>query len=91
MMVGWVLTDYDGGRFFFSITKEGETFMFASEDDNERHLWVQAMYRATGQAHKPQPPASITTTNNAKAPVNSPLSRIQGGRLVNPYTFLPPL
>ncbi|GAU94345.1 hypothetical protein RvY_06135-2 [Ramazzottius varieornatus] len=72
------VTDYDGGRFFFSITKEGETFMFASDDDNERHLWVQAMYRATGQAHKPQPPASIAATNNAKAPVNSPLSRIQG-------------
>lgn len=52
--------------------------MFASDDENERHLWVQAMYRATGQAHKPQPPATLTVTNT-KAPANSPLSRLQGG------------
>lgn len=45
-----------GGRCFFSALKEGEEIKFATDDDNERHSWVQAMYRATGQAHKPVPP-----------------------------------
>lgn len=50
-----------GGQFFFSALKEGEEIKFATEDDNERHMWVQAMYRATGQAHKPVPPKQGNT------------------------------
>ncbi|KRZ67921.1 Calcium-dependent secretion activator [Trichinella papuae] len=44
-----------GGKYFFSALKEGEEIKFATDDDNERHMWVQALYRATGQAHKPVP------------------------------------
>ncbi|KAK0399959.1 hypothetical protein QR680_003296 [Steinernema hermaphroditum] len=45
-----------GGKYFFSAIKEGDEIKFATDDENERHLWVQALYRATGQAYKPQPP-----------------------------------
>ncbi|KAG5275244.1 hypothetical protein AALO_G00145210 [Alosa alosa] len=43
----------DGGRTFFNAVKEGDTVIFASDDEQDRILWVQAMYRATGQSHKP--------------------------------------
>ncbi|MFH4980300.1 hypothetical protein AB6A40_007009 [Gnathostoma spinigerum] len=45
-----------GGKFFFTAIKEGDELKFATDDENERHLWVQALYRATGQAYKPVPP-----------------------------------
>lgn len=50
-----------GGRFFFSALREGDEIKFATDDDNERHSWVQALYRATGQAHKPVPPKQDAT------------------------------
>ncbi|BHF73304.1 secretion activator [Sparganum proliferum] len=46
-----------GGTFFFNLVKEGDNMIFATDDENERQLWVQAIYRATGQTHKPVPPA----------------------------------
>ncbi|XP_068132494.1 calcium-dependent secretion activator 2 [Hyperolius riggenbachi] len=42
-----------GGRWFFNAVKEGDTVVFASDDEQDRVLWVQAMYRATGQSYKP--------------------------------------
>lgn len=44
-----------GGRMFFNAVKEGDTVIFASDDEQDRILWVQAMYRATGQSYKPIP------------------------------------
>ncbi|KAM3870352.1 calcium-dependent secretion activator 2-like isoform 2-T2 [Diretmus argenteus] len=52
-----------GGRVFFNAVKEGDLVMFASDDDQDRVLWVQAMYRATGQSYKPVPPTQNKTTN----------------------------
>uniref|UniRef100_A0A4W4GNC3 Calcium dependent secretion activator 2 n=1 Tax=Electrophorus electricus TaxID=8005 RepID=A0A4W4GNC3_ELEEL len=46
-----------GGRAFFSAVKEGDLVVFATNDEQDRMLWVQAMYRATGQSYKPVPPA----------------------------------
>ncbi len=46
-----------GGRAFFSAVREGDLVVFASNDDQDRSLWVQAMYRATGQSYKPVAPA----------------------------------
>lgn len=46
-----------GGRAFFSAVREGDLVVFASNDDLDRSLWVQAMYRATGQSYKPVLPA----------------------------------
>uniref|UniRef100_A0A914I599 Calcium-dependent secretion activator n=1 Tax=Globodera rostochiensis TaxID=31243 RepID=A0A914I599_GLORO len=45
-----------GGKFFFTAIKEGDELKFATDDENERNLWVQALYRATGQSYKPVPP-----------------------------------
>ncbi|EFN77557.1 Calcium-dependent secretion activator [Harpegnathos saltator] len=63
--------DLEGGRYFFNAVHEGDHIVFASDDENECHLWVMAMYRATGQSHKPTPPVSV-------ADKNSTISKIQG-------------
>ncbi|OAF70001.1 Calcium-dependent secretion activator [Intoshia linei] len=39
--------------YFFSVVKEGESYKFATAEQNERIMWVQAIYRATGQLDKP--------------------------------------
>ncbi|XP_034474432.1 calcium-dependent secretion activator isoform X4 [Drosophila innubila] len=62
--------DLNGGRFFFNAVREGDSIAFACDDENECSLWVMAMYRATGQSHKPTPP--ITQDKN------SAMSKIQG-------------
>uniref|UniRef100_A0A674EP32 Ca2+-dependent activator protein for secretion a n=1 Tax=Salmo trutta TaxID=8032 RepID=A0A674EP32_SALTR len=54
----------EGGRTFFNAVKEGDTVIFASDDEQDRILWVQAMYRATGQSHKPIPPTQVQKLNN---------------------------
>ena len=48
-------------KYFFKAVREGDVVTFATNEENERHSWVQALYRATGQSHKPTPP--ITATN----------------------------
>ncbi|XP_072123974.1 calcium-dependent secretion activator 2 isoform X3 [Mobula birostris] len=53
----------NGGRAFFNAVKEGDTVVFASDDEQDRVLWVQAMYRATGQSYKPVPPSQIQKLN----------------------------
>ncbi|XP_013399919.1 calcium-dependent secretion activator 1 [Lingula anatina] len=68
-------SDLEGGRCFFNTVKEGDSVIFATEDENERTLWVQAVYRATGQSHKPQAPTAIQQGTKT---ANSTLSRIQG-------------
>ncbi|XP_030379383.1 calcium-dependent secretion activator isoform X4 [Scaptodrosophila lebanonensis] len=62
--------DLNGGRYFFNAVREGDSIAFACDDENECSLWVMAMYRATGQSHKPTPP--ITQDKN------SAMSKIQG-------------
>jgi len=64
--------DLDGGRFFFNAVKEGDSVVFAADDEAESHLWVMALYRATGQSHKPAPPL----TPSGKS---STIAKIQGG------------
>ncbi|XP_063856335.1 calcium-dependent secretion activator-like isoform X2 [Scylla paramamosain] len=65
------VSDLEGGRFFFNAVREGESILYATEDENESHQWVTALYRATGQAHKP-------TTPVMPQGKNSTLSKIQG-------------
>ena len=65
----------EGGRHFFNTVKEGDSVLFATDDEAERTLWVQAIYRATGQSHKPVPPVA-----QANKISNTQLSRMQGGR-----------
>uniref|UniRef100_A0AAR2LN38 Calcium dependent secretion activator 2 n=1 Tax=Pygocentrus nattereri TaxID=42514 RepID=A0AAR2LN38_PYGNA len=56
-----------GGKAFFSAVKEGDLVVFATNDEPDRMLWVQAMYRATGQSYKPVPPAQNQQQNLALA------------------------
>jgi calcium-dependent secretion activator len=62
--------DLEGGRYFFNAVREGDSVLFASDDENECSLWVMALYRATGQSHKPTPP--LTSGQN------SSISKLQG-------------
>lgn len=48
---------------FFNAVKEGDTVIFASDDEQDRILWVQAMYRATGQSYKPIPVIQVQKLN----------------------------
>ncbi|KAM9854204.1 calcium-dependent secretion activator 2 [Aulostomus maculatus] len=65
-----------GGRVFFNAVKEGDLVMFACDDEQDRVLWVQAMYRATGQSYKPVPPPQSKTTNcrQGNQKLTSPIS-----------------
>ncbi|XP_028305249.1 calcium-dependent secretion activator 2 isoform X10 [Gouania willdenowi] len=73
-----------GGRVFFNAVKEGDLIMFACDDEQDRVLWVQAMYRATGQSYKPVPPPQNKTTNcrggslNQASPISLDPSQRQG-------------
>ena len=69
----YVAADLEGGRHFFNAVKEGDSVLLSCDDENECHLWVMALYRATGQSHKPTPP--ITPASK-----NSTISKIQGGK-----------
>ncbi|XP_077373922.1 calcium-dependent secretion activator 2-like [Festucalex cinctus] len=53
-----------GGRVFFNAVREGDLVVFACDDEQDRLLWVQAMYRATGQSYKP------TTANHDRPASN---------------------
>ena len=52
---------------------------FVTDDEAERTLWVQAIYRATGQSHKPVPPVSVSQPCITS---NTTLSRMQGGESI---------
>lgn len=68
--------DLEGGRFFFNAVKEGDSVVFACDDEAESHLWVMALYRATGQSHKPTPPLT-------PAGKSSSMVKLQGGSLID--------
>ncbi|XP_054639761.1 calcium-dependent secretion activator 1 isoform X10 [Dunckerocampus dactyliophorus] len=73
----------DGGRAFFNAVKEGDTVIFASDDEQDRILWVQAMYRATGQSHKPVPPTQVQKLNSkggTSAQMDAPISQFYADR-----------
>ena len=53
-----IISDLEGGKFFFNTVREGDSVLFATEDEGDAHNWVMAFYRATGQAHKPAPPVN---------------------------------
>nr|XP_055049340.1 calcium-dependent secretion activator 2 isoform X3 [Misgurnus anguillicaudatus] len=64
-----------GGRAFFSAVREGDLVVFASNDDQDRALWVQAMYRATGQSYKPVAPTqNQQNCRGGNTPKDAPIS-----------------
>lgn len=52
-------------KYFFKAVREGDVVTFATNEENERHSWVQALYRATGQSHKPTPPTTSANKSGA--------------------------
>lgn len=72
----------EGGRFFFNLVKEGDSIQLATDEEAERTLWIQAIYRATGQSHKPQPPMQQQPN---KVQTNTQISKMQGGKIVKTY------
>ncbi|XP_077982025.1 calcium-dependent secretion activator 1-like [Glandiceps talaboti] len=70
-----LVTDLDGGKHFFNAVREGDSIIFATDEEVERQLWVQALYRATGQSHKPVPPTHTVATASKS---NTIISRMQG-------------
>ncbi|CAL8091958.1 unnamed protein product [Calicophoron daubneyi] len=42
--------------FFFKLVREGDSLIVAAASELDRQNWVQAIYRATGQTHKPSVP-----------------------------------
>uniref|UniRef100_A0A674PEQ6 Calcium dependent secretion activator 2 n=1 Tax=Takifugu rubripes TaxID=31033 RepID=A0A674PEQ6_TAKRU len=77
-------TGLKGGRVFFNAVREGDLVTFACDDEQDRMMWVQAMYRATGQSHKPVPPLQNRMSNrsggslNPAPPMSVDLSQHQG-------------
>ncbi|XP_043944688.1 calcium-dependent secretion activator 2 [Protopterus annectens] len=67
-----------GGRAFFNAVKEGDAIVFASDDEQDRILWVQAMYRATGQSYKPVPPNQVQKSNTRGGQIEVPVSQVSG-------------
>ena len=57
-MLNFSFVDLEGGKFFFNTVREGDSVLFATEDEQDSHNWVMAFYRATGQAHRPAPPVT---------------------------------
>ncbi|XP_048790352.1 calcium-dependent secretion activator 2 isoform X7 [Lagopus muta] len=69
-----------GGRMFFNAVKEGDTVIFASDDEQDRILWVQAMYRATGQSYKPIPASQAQKMNPKGGDVSADISPLYTDR-----------
>ncbi|XP_021240479.1 calcium-dependent secretion activator 2 isoform X6 [Numida meleagris] len=73
-------TGLQGGRMFFNAVKEGDTVIFASDDEQDRILWVQAMYRATGQSYKPVPASQAQKMNIKGGDVSADISPLYTDR-----------
>ncbi|XP_066175023.1 calcium-dependent secretion activator 2 [Sylvia atricapilla] len=73
-------TGLQGGRMFFNAVKEGDTVIFASDDEQDRTLWVQAMYRATGQSYKPVPANQAQKMNLKGGNANADISPLYPDR-----------
>ena len=69
-------------KYFFKAVREGDIVTCATNEENERHGWVQALYRATGQSHKPVPPV----TGKNKSAQGTAGSRQAGQSGTNEYS-----
>ncbi|CAF4901957.1 unnamed protein product [Pieris macdunnoughi] len=54
-------SELEGAKYFMNAVRDGESVLMGVSDENECHLWVMALYRATGQSHKPTPPTTSDT------------------------------
>jgi hypothetical protein len=70
-------------RYFFKAVREGDVVTFATNEENERHSWVQALYRATGQSHKPTPPTTKTTQGVAGSTQKDPIGKTEKSIIIS--------
>ena len=56
-MVLLFLGSEDSNKYIyqFMAEKEGDQILFGCQEERDRQSWVMALYRATGQNHKPEP------------------------------------
>lgn len=57
--------------FFFKLVREGDTVIVATTNDSDRQNWVQAIYRATGQTHKPSVPSQATSASTSAGSIGT--------------------
>ncbi|CAF0840085.1 unnamed protein product [Rotaria sordida] len=74
---GLVMND---AKYFFKAVREGDVVTCATNEENERHSWVQALYRATGQSHKPTPPTNATNKSSQGAAGSGQKDQIDSDR-----------
>ncbi|KER20260.1 hypothetical protein T265_11143 [Opisthorchis viverrini] len=55
--------------FFFKLVREGDSVIVATSTEVDRQSWVQAIYRATGQTHKPSMPGHPASSLSTRTPV----------------------
>ncbi|GAA54343.1 calcium-dependent secretion activator 1 [Clonorchis sinensis] len=55
--------------FFFKLVREGDSVIVATSTEVDRQSWVQAIYRATGQTHKPTMPGHPASSLSTGTPV----------------------
>ena len=77
IVIIFVDEEHRGGRFFFKAVKEGDQVLFATEEELERQIWVNKLYTATGQSHKPVAPNLSAVS--VQPHVSNTLTRLQGG------------
>lgn len=68
--------EHKGGKFFFKAVKEGDQVLFATEEELERQIWVNKLYTATGQSHKPVAPNLSAVS--VQPHLSNTLTRLQG-------------
>ncbi|RMX58014.1 hypothetical protein pdam_00020415, partial [Pocillopora damicornis] len=68
--------EHKGGKFFFKAVKEGDQVLFATDEELERQIWVNKLYTATGQSHKPIAPN--LSAISVQPHVSNTLTRLQG-------------
>ncbi|CAH8490899.1 unnamed protein product [Schistosoma turkestanicum] len=78
--VGGLECDYTP-RYFFKLVREGETIIVASSTEVDRQNWIQALYRATGQTHKPTLPGASNVTSIISDQKKNPVDAETGQKL----------
>ena len=73
--------EHNEARFFFEAVKEGDQILFGTEEELERTMWVNKLYMATGQSHKPIAP-KLSMVATAKESKTNTLGRAQGGTIL---------
>ena len=79
--VSFVGEEHKGGKFFFKAVKEGDQVLFATDEELERQIWVNKLYTATGQSHKPVAPN--LSAISVQPHVSNTLTRLQGGKMLS--------